>query len=119
MLHCRQSKNERPHRTMTVPGSDTWTPNRSTTARPHLLLIPRTDPVSPASGASNKLNYVTDRTNDTTSLLGDFKEYNTGTAPDYSYDGNGNLTADNNNRIANIHYNDRNMPDSGSFTANV
>src|SRR5258708_2667367 len=65
---------------------------------------------------SNKLNYVTDRTNDTTTLLADFKEYNPGTAPHYSYDGNGNLTADNNKRIANIHYNYLNLPDSVSFT---
>jgi RHS repeat-associated protein len=65
---------------------------------------------------SNKISYVTDRQNDTATLLGDFKEYNTGTATDYSYDGNGNLTLDNNKRIANIHYNHLNLPDSITFT---
>jgi len=65
---------------------------------------------------SNKLGYVTDRQNDTATLLGDFKEYNTGSTTDYSYDGNGNLTTDNNKRIANIHYNHLNLPDSITFT---
>jgi RHS repeat-associated protein len=61
---------------------------------------------------SNRLSYVTDRTNDTTSRLGDFTEYDNNTYPDYSYDGNGNITADQNKLINNIFYNHLNLPDS-------
>jgi RHS repeat-associated protein len=59
---------------------------------------------------SNKLQYVSDAANDTTSSLADFKEYNTGTSADYAYDGNGNLTVDNNKRISSITYNYLNLP---------
>jgi RHS repeat-associated protein len=65
---------------------------------------------------SNKLNYVTDSQNDTATLLGDFKEYNTGTTPDYTYDGNGNLTRDNNKRIRSISYNYLNLPQQVNMT---
>jgi len=65
---------------------------------------------------SNRLNYVTDRMNDTTAHLGDFTEINNNTTQDYWYDGNGNLTKDLNKNIANIHYNFLNLPDSITVT---
>ncbi len=65
---------------------------------------------------TNKLNYVTDKANDTNSTLGDFKETTNNTSQDYLYDGNGNLTRDNNKAIADIHYNYLNLPDSITIT---
>lgn len=62
--------------------------------------------------SSNRLNYVNDRTNDTTTYLGDFKEYTNNTSQDYTYDGNGNLTKDANKKIDTIIYNHLNLPDS-------
>ncbi len=67
--------------------------------------------------SSNRLNYVTDRTNDVNSKLGDFKETTNNTSQDYSYDGNGNMTVDNNKAIGNIHYNHLNLPDSITVTS--
>ena len=61
---------------------------------------------------SNKLNYVTDLANDTASKLGDFKEITNNTSQDYTYDGNGSLTIDNNKKITKIIYNHLNLPDS-------
>ncbi len=61
---------------------------------------------------SNKLNYVNDRTNDTTTKLGDFREYTNNTSQDYAYDGNGNLTKDANKKIDTIIYNHLNLADS-------
>ncbi len=61
---------------------------------------------------SNRLNYVTDRVNDTTAHLGDFTEINNNTTQDYWYDGNGNMTKDKNKNIDTIHYNFLNLPDS-------
>lgn len=61
---------------------------------------------------SNRLYYVTDRANDTTAHLGDFTEITNTATQDYWYDGNGNLTKDNNKNIANIHYNYLNLSDS-------
>jgi RHS repeat-associated protein len=61
---------------------------------------------------SNKLNYVSDLSNDTTSRLGDFKEYPSFINQDYNYDGNGSLTRDANKRIDTIIYNHLNLPDS-------
>lgn len=66
---------------------------------------------------SNQLNYVTDRANDTSAHLGDFTEVYNNTSPDYNYDGNGNLTMDNNKAIGNIHYDYLNLPDSITFTS--
>jgi RHS repeat-associated protein len=66
--------------------------------------------------SSNQLNYVTDHANDTSAHLGDFTEVNNNSSPDYAYDGNGNLTIDNNKAISNIHYNFLNLPDSITFT---
>ena len=60
---------------------------------------------------SNKLQAVVDNANDQNSKLGDF-HYNpaTKTATDYSYDGNGSLTLDNNKSIDRITYNFMNLP---------
>lgn len=65
---------------------------------------------------SNRLYYVTDRANDTTAHLGDFTEITNTATQDYWYDGNGNLTKDNNKNIANIHYNYLDLPDSITVT---
>ena len=60
---------------------------------------------------SNKLQSVTDASNDNTSRLGDFKyDPLTKTSTDYSYDVNGNLTSDNNKKISSITYNHLNLP---------
>jgi RHS repeat-associated protein len=61
---------------------------------------------------SNKLSQVVDRANDSLSLLGDFHYKGTKQAMDYSYDGNGNLSLDNNKAIDHIHYNYLNLPDT-------
>ncbi|MBS1920374.1 MAG: hypothetical protein JST17_08980, partial [Bacteroidetes bacterium] len=63
-----------------------------------------------------------DRKNDTATKLGDFRSSQTymtslsnnktTSATDYTYDGNGNLTIDNNKDISLIHYNYLNLPDS-------
>lgn len=66
---------------------------------------------------SNRLNYVYDQANDTAVHLGDFTEITSNTTQDYWYDGNGNLTKDNNKNISNIHYNYLNLPDSITVTA--
>jgi len=62
------------------------------------------------NGNSNQLNYVTDKQNDTTAHLGDFTEKNSNTSQDYTYDGNGNMTIDNNKGITAISYNFLNLP---------
>jgi RHS repeat-associated protein len=59
---------------------------------------------------SNKLSQVTDQYNDTASQLGDFHYKGTKQAFDYLYDGNGNLTLDNNKAIDTIVYNYLNLP---------
>ncbi len=68
---------------------------------------------------SNRLRYVRDNVNDISSTLGDFKEptsnntsnQNTPTIDfDYSYDVNGNMTADKNKEITGIVYNHLNLP---------
>ncbi len=59
---------------------------------------------------SNKLAKVTDANNDANTKLGDFKDGSNGTADDYSYDVNGNLTLDNNKAISSIMYNYLNLP---------
>ncbi|SKA47178.1 RHS repeat-associated core domain-containing protein [Chitinophaga eiseniae] len=59
---------------------------------------------------SNKLSFVTDRRNNVQSLLGDFRETDNNERVDYSYDQNGNLTADNNKHITGITYNHLNLP---------
>ena len=68
------------------------------------------------NSSSNKLNYVNDRANDTTTKLGDFKEITNNTSQDYSYDGNGNMYIDNNKNISSIRYNYLNLPDSIAVT---
>jgi RHS repeat-associated protein len=59
---------------------------------------------------SNKLSQVNDAVNDPNSKLGDFHYSGTKQATDYSYDGNGNLTLDNNKAISSITYNYLNLP---------
>lgn len=57
----------------------------------------------------NKLIRVTDGFNDVNTKLGDFHD-GTNSGDDYSYDGNGNLTLDNNKSISSIGYNYLNLP---------
>jgi RHS repeat-associated protein len=64
------------------------------------------------TSGTNRLNYVTDKFNDSSSVLGDFKEFSNNTSQDYAYDGNGNITTDNNKRIGSIQYNYLNLPTS-------
>jgi RHS repeat-associated protein len=59
---------------------------------------------------SNKLSQVQDAANDSLSVLGDFHYKGTKQATDYGYDGNGNLTHDNNKGIDTIIYNYLNLP---------
>jgi len=69
---------------------------------------------------TNRLRYVYDLANDTASKLGDFHysglTKDTVNTPDYTYDGNGSLTADKNKGIRSIHYNFLNLPDTISMT---
>jgi RHS repeat-associated protein len=75
---------------------------------------------------SNKLLNVLDRKNDTATRLGDFRSSKaymttlsnskTTSATDYTYNGNGNLSVDNNKDISFIHYNHLNLPDSIGIT---
>ena len=60
--------------------------------------------------ASNKLTQVHDGANDTASVLGDFHYKGIKQDSDYRYDGNGNLTLDNNKGIDTIVYNYLNLP---------
>lgn len=62
------------------------------------------------NSSSNRLAYITDKVNDSNSKLGDFKENSNDASQDYWYDGNGNLTEDNNKRITSITYNHLNLP---------
>ena len=66
---------------------------------------------------SNKLSKVNDAVNDPTSKLGDFHYTGTKQATDYSYDGNGNLTLDNNKTISAITYNYLNLPNQVTVSA--
>ncbi len=60
---------------------------------------------------SNKLQQVYDTANDNASRMGDFKyDGTTKTATDYTYDANGNITADQNKKILSIQYNYLNLP---------
>ncbi|MBV7532220.1 DUF6443 domain-containing protein [Chitinophaga sp. sic0106] len=63
------------------------------------------------NGSTNKLNHVTDASNNPSSMLGDFKEINKDETQDYWYDDNGNLTKDNNKNITAISYNYLNLPE--------
>lgn len=66
---------------------------------------------------ANKLQQVTDASNDNSSKLGDFKyDGATKTATDYSYDVNGNLNLDNNKAISAIVYNYLNLPQGITVT---
>ena len=59
---------------------------------------------------SNQLSQVVDAANDTASTLGDFHYKGKAGVFDYAYDGNGNLTKDNNKFIDTIYYNYLNLP---------
>lgn len=59
---------------------------------------------------SNRLSFVTDRRNNASSQLGDFKEINNNETVDYDYDDNGNLKKDLNKNITSITYNHLNLP---------
>ncbi|SEA53051.1 Uncharacterized conserved protein RhaS, contains 28 RHS repeats [Arachidicoccus rhizosphaerae] len=62
---------------------------------------------------SNKLQYVVDAANDQNSTLGDFKYPSvtkTSATVDYTYDGNGNMTSNQNKNISQISYNILNLP---------
>jgi RHS repeat-associated protein len=69
------------------------------------------------SDASNKLMGVTDAVDNNTTQLGNF-HYNPATkqSTDYNYDGNGNLTQDNNKAISTITYNYLNLPQLVHFS---
>jgi RHS repeat-associated protein len=70
-----------------------------------------------SGGVSNKLSQVVDVANDAGSALGDFHYSGTKQATDYAYDGNGNLTMDNNKGIDVISYNYMNLPSQVHFPA--
>ncbi|SFM92195.1 RHS repeat-associated core domain-containing protein [Chitinophaga sp. YR627] len=59
---------------------------------------------------SNRLNYVTDRTNDPTSILGDFHEQDNRETQDYWYDPNGNVSKDKNKSVDTVLYNYQQLP---------
>lgn len=59
---------------------------------------------------SNRLSYVTDKVNNPSSILGDFKETTNTETQDYWYDPNGNICKDKNKKIDTIYYNDLNLP---------
>lgn len=61
---------------------------------------------------SNRLSFITDKSNNPQSTLGDFKEINNNETPDYSYDNNGNITKDLNKNITAITYNHLNLPET-------
>ncbi|SEM91122.1 RHS repeat-associated core domain-containing protein [Chitinophaga rupis] len=61
---------------------------------------------------SNKLSFVTDKKNNATSQLGDFREIKNNELSDYRYDSSGNIVCDSNKNIAVIRYNHLNLPDS-------
>jgi hypothetical protein len=66
---------------------------------------------------SNKLAKVTDAVSDPATKLGDFHDGGNGSTDDYAYDGNGNLTLDNNKAIASITYNHLNLPNVITVTS--
>lgn len=59
---------------------------------------------------SNRLLYVTDKENDPSSVLGDFKEADNREVQDYWYDPNGNIAKDKNKNIDSIYYNHQQLP---------
>ncbi|MVT45203.1 hypothetical protein GO495_31735, partial [Chitinophaga oryziterrae] len=61
------------------------------------------------NATSNKLGFVTDKRNDPTSKLGDFKEINNNETQDYWYDFSGNVSMDKNKNIDSIFYNHLNL----------
>jgi RHS repeat-associated protein len=65
---------------------------------------------------SNKLVKVIDAVSDPNTKLGDFNDGSNGTANDYAYNGNGNLTFDKNKAISSITYNYLNLPNVVTVT---
>lgn len=65
---------------------------------------------------TNRLAKVTDAVVDPSSRLGDFKDGGNGTANDYDYDANRNLTMDNNKSIGLITHNHLNLPETITLT---
>jgi RHS repeat-associated protein len=59
---------------------------------------------------SHRLSYVTDKKNNPTSVLGDFKETDNREVQDYWYDPNGNIAKDKNKAIDTIYYNHQQLP---------
>lgn len=59
---------------------------------------------------SHRLNYVTDKRNNSASVLGDFKEADNREVQDYWYDPNGNIAKDRNKGIDTIYYNHQQLP---------
>lgn len=59
---------------------------------------------------SNRLNYVTDRTNDPGSTLEDFREMDNRETQDYWYDPNGNVAKDRNKSVDTVLYNYQQLP---------
>jgi RHS repeat-associated protein len=57
---------------------------------------------------SNQLLAVTDKKNDPSSILGDFKETVNNTSTDYTYDPNGNIAMDKNKGIDSFYFNHQN-----------
>ncbi|PWV56099.1 DUF6443 domain-containing protein [Chitinophaga sp. S165] len=59
---------------------------------------------------SHRLSYVTDKKNNPSSILGDFKETDNREVQDYWYDPNGNIAKDKNKAIDTIYYNHQQLP---------
>lgn len=59
---------------------------------------------------SNRLNFVTDKRNNPSTTLGDFKEIANAETQDYWYDPGGNLAKDKNKDIDSIYYDHNNQP---------
>ncbi len=59
---------------------------------------------------SHRLSYVTDKKNNPSTILGDFKETDNREVQDYWYDPNGNIAKDKNKAIDTIYYNHQQLP---------
>lgn len=59
---------------------------------------------------SNKLNFVTDKRNNPSSVLGDFKEQVNTETQDYNYDVDGNMSKDRNTDIDSVWFDHQNLP---------
>lgn len=59
---------------------------------------------------SNRLSYITDRTNNPQTILGDFRELVNNSNPDYAYDPGGNMSKDRNKNLDSIIYDQNSQP---------